>query len=137
MYILEKGVYEKQIDSVRQKFSAQIQKNQSQKEKVLKKQAKLEDDEMENARETVQLQEYEDHFKSKLNELDKELNDLISLESQLTIVHQNVTEKLSGKKKAMEKQTIFKKEERTLQQKIDNLQSNKEFQLDQKRKFQS
>jgi len=66
MYLLERGVYEKQIDQVRSKYVSQINKYSLQREKLQRKQDKIEDDDLEYQREIVELKEYEDHFKSKL-----------------------------------------------------------------------
>ena len=66
MYLLERGVYEKQIDQVCSKYVSQINKYSLQREKLQRKQDKIEDDDLEYQREIVELKEYEDHFKSKL-----------------------------------------------------------------------
>lgn len=67
MYVLERGVYEKQIDQARSKYVLQINKNQMQREKLERRETKIDSDDSEYKRESAELQEYEDHFKSKLS----------------------------------------------------------------------
>ena len=57
----------------------QINKQQVLKEKLLRKEEKLENEDEEHKRETLALEEYEEHFKSKLAMFEKELDDIASL----------------------------------------------------------
>jgi len=65
--MLEKGVYEKQIDLARSKYQSKINKQHGLKDKLARKQAKLGQDNEDYNRETELLAEYEEHYKSKLN----------------------------------------------------------------------
>ena len=57
----------------------QINKQQVMREKLNRKEDKLDNDEEEYKRETQALQEYEEHFKSKLDMFEKDLEDIASL----------------------------------------------------------
>jgi uncharacterized protein YigA (DUF484 family) len=103
MYLLERGVYEKQIDQVRSKYVSQINKYSLQREKLQRKQDKIEDDDLEYQREIVELKEYEDHFKSKLTQLEQELEDIVSLEDYLKKSHDELDNTFKKKKASLEK----------------------------------
>ena len=69
-------MYEKQIALARSKYQTRINKQSSLKEKLLKKEEKLEQDKDDYKRETELLSEYEEHFKSKLAQFEQELDDI-------------------------------------------------------------
>lgn len=66
MLVLERSVYEKQIEQARSKYGVVINKHQVQREKLIRKQAKIEEDDEDYKRDSLELKEYEEHFKSKL-----------------------------------------------------------------------
>lgn len=47
MYLLERGVYEKQIEQARSKYVLQINKHQVQREKLERREAKIESEDAE------------------------------------------------------------------------------------------
>ena len=83
MLSLEKNVYEKQINQARSKYMNQITKQQVMKEKLIKKEDKIEEEDDEYQRETKALAEYEEHFKAKLEQFEQELEDIAMLETYL------------------------------------------------------
>ncbi len=76
MLVLEAAVYEKQINQAKQKYMLQINKNTMLKEKVVKKQQQIKQEEDEFGHETVELEAYEQHFKSKLQSFEQELDEV-------------------------------------------------------------
>ena len=90
MLSLEKNVYEKQISQARSKYIVQINKQQVMKDKLIKKEESMNQDEEDYRRETKALAEYEEHFKSKLEQLEKELEDIGALEVYLNNSNQKI-----------------------------------------------
>jgi hypothetical protein len=76
------------------------------------------------------LKEYEDHFKSKLSQFEKELEDIVSLEEYLHESFNKLDSKSKAKKSSLEKQAVLKSEKNNLEIKIMNIVSTCEYQRD-------
>ena len=79
MLVLESAVYEKQICQARSKYLLQINKNQMKRDKQIKRKSKVEEEELVMKRETEDLEQYEAHFKAKMQNFEIELQDLDAL----------------------------------------------------------
>ena len=108
MLSLEKNVYEKQISQARSKYIVQINKQQIMKDKLIKKEESMNQDEEDYRRETKALAEYEEHFKSKLEQLEKELEDIGSLEVYLNNSNQKIELTVNEKRTCLEGQNSLK-----------------------------
>ena len=124
MLSLEKNVYEKQINQARSKYMTQITKQQVMKEKLLKKEDKIEQDDEEYQRETKALAEYEEHFKSKLDQFEKELDDIAVLESYLCQTNDKIELTVNEKKTCLDVQNSYKQERHGISIKLQNQQDD-------------
>ena len=108
MLSLEKNVYEKQISQARSKYIVQINKQQVMKDKLIKKEESMNQDEEDYRRETKALAEYEEHFKSKLEQLEKELEDIAALGVYLNNSNQKIELTVNEKRSCLEGQNSLK-----------------------------
>ena len=108
MLSLEKNVYEKQISQARSKYIVQINKQQVMKDKLIKKEESMNQDEEDYRRETKALAEYEEHFKSKLEQLEKELEDIGALGVYLNNSNQKIELTVNEKRSCLEGQNSLK-----------------------------
>ena len=98
-----------------------------QRDKLERKETKILSEDSEYLRETAELKEYEDHFKSKLSQFEKELEDIVSLEHYLHESFYKLDTTFKDKRHSLEKQAQLKSEKNALQIKILNLGSNLEY----------
>ena len=124
MLSLEKNVYEKQISQARSKYIVQINKQQVMKDKLIKKEESMNQDEEDYRRETKALAEYEEHFKSKLEQLEKELEDIGALEVYLNNSNQKIELTVNEKRACLEGQNSLKQERHSLSIKLQNQQDD-------------
>ena len=118
--MLEKGVYEKQIDLARSKYQNKINKQHNLKDKLVRKEEKLDQDNEEYKRDTEQLEQYEEHFKSKLKQFEKELEDIEQLEIFLNCQSDKIAITLQEKKNCLESQFSLKQERHSISIKLQN-----------------
>lgn len=68
-----------------------------------RKEIKIEVEDQEYQGETLILKDYEDHFKDKLSQFEKELEDIVSLEEYLVESFNKLDSKFKAKKSSLEK----------------------------------
>ena len=78
------------------------------KDKLIKKEESMNQDEEDYRRETKALAEYEEHFKSKLEQLEKELEDIGALEVYLNNSNQKIELTVNEKRTCLEGQNSLK-----------------------------
>ena len=107
-------MYEKQISQARSKYIVQINKQQIMKDKLARKEESMKQDEEDYRQETKTLTEYEEHFKSKLDQFEKELEDIGALEVYLNRTNSKIELTVNEKRTCLEGQNGLKQERHSL-----------------------
>lgn len=97
MYLLEKSVYDKQIEQARTKYGVKINKIEVQQEKLNRTMKTLDDDETNYQRDMDDLNQYEEHFNAKMSEFNDEFKDLHQLEKYLLKTTKVIDEQMEVK----------------------------------------
>ena len=88
------------------------------KEKLMKKDEQMKQDDDDYERETDALAEYEEHFKSKLSQFEKELEDISQLETYLNQTNAKIELTVNEKKSCLDIQNNYKQERQNLYLKL-------------------
>jgi len=67
-----------------------------------------------------ELKEYEEHYKSKLQQFEQELEDIVSLDFYLQDSHEKIDSTAKEKKLSLERSARLKADKNSLQTKVNN-----------------
>ena len=81
---------------------------------------KIEEEDVEYQREMKELKEYEEHYKSKLQQFEQELEDIVSLDFYLQDSFDKIDSTAKEKKLSLERSAKLKADKNSLKTKVSN-----------------